>query len=190
MHPWPLQAKHQNVLSKQIASDGDAAKTSAFNWIMAAENAIIKCKSKTKVELWLGFLRDVYGWQGWFGVGRSWSGCGYGPAALSLALGCSRRQGHMPEGELASLLPAQPGAFLKPLLYVFPFFFFCSWFCLYYSKSLSSVNVLLITLSFSRLSLFVHLFPLLICSLFSQILKSLNSPHLLPSIVFPLYISE
>lgn len=70
------------------------------------------------------------------------------------------------------------------------FFFFCSWSSLYYSKSLSSVNVLLITLSFSRLSLFIHLFPLLICSLYSQILKSLNSPHILSSIVFPLYISE
>lgn len=65
---------------------------------------------------------DAHGWQGWIMVGRSWSGCGYGPAALSLALGHSRRQGHMPEGELASLLPAQPRAFLKPLLSVFPFF--------------------------------------------------------------------
>lgn len=102
-------------------------------------------------------------------VGRSWSGCGYGPAALSLALGCSRRQGHMPEGELASLLPAQPGAFLKPLLSVFAFF--CSSSSLYNSNSFSSAHVLLITLSFSKLSLFIHLFdlfPLL------QILKSLN----------------
>lgn len=62
---------------------------------------------------------DAHNWQGWTMVGMSCSGCGYGPAAYSLAPGCSRRQGHMPEGELASLLPDPPGAFLKPLLSVF-----------------------------------------------------------------------
>lgn len=49
--------------------------------------------------------------------------------------------------------------------------FFCSSSSLYNSNSFSSAHVLLITLSFSKLSLFIHLFdlfPLL------QILKSLN----------------
>lgn len=48
MHPWPLQAKHENVLSKRITSDRNVAKTSAFK---AAEKAIKNSESKTKVEL-------------------------------------------------------------------------------------------------------------------------------------------
>lgn len=61
---------------------------------------------------------DARCWQGRTIVGTSWSGCGCGPAALSLAPGRSCRQGHMPEGELATLLPVPPGACPKPLPFV------------------------------------------------------------------------
>lgn len=67
---------------------------------------------------------DAHCWHGWAMVGTSLPGCGYGPAALSLVLGCSHRQGHMPEGELATLLPIPPGALLNPSLLFLPSFLF------------------------------------------------------------------
>lgn len=142
MHPWSLQAKHQNVLSKQITSAGILQKHLPSNESRQQKKQLKRVKAKQRLSFDVGFYAqrqwlkwDAHGWQGWIMVGRSWSGCGYRPAALSLALGCSRRQGHMPEGELASLLPAQPGGFLKPLLSVF-----LSSSSLYNSKSFSSVH--------------------------------------------------
>lgn len=62
-------------------------------------------------------------WHDWAPTGTPWPGCGLGPAALSLVLGCSCRQGHMPEGELATLLPIPPGALLNPYLLFLRFSF-------------------------------------------------------------------
>lgn len=56
---------------------------------------------------------------------HTWPGYGFGPAALSLVLGCSCRQGHMPEGELATLLPIPPGALLNLYLLFLLFSFSC-----------------------------------------------------------------
>lgn len=76
--------------------------------------------------VWLD-VRGQRSWNGTAGVGVAWAAFGtsslkrgWGPAALSLVLGCSHRQGHMPEGELATLFPLPPGALLNPFL-LFPF---------------------------------------------------------------------
>lgn len=69
MHPGPLQAKHQNVLSKQMTSDRDVAKTSAFKWIKAAAKAIKRVEKKTKQKLSfeVGFYAQRRG-----EIGRPW----------------------------------------------------------------------------------------------------------------------
>lgn len=78
-------------------------------------------RDSAEVQLDVGFYArgqllawEAQRWHDSAAVGTSLPGRGYGPAALSLVLGCSRRQGHMPEGELATLLPIPPGALLNP----------------------------------------------------------------------------
>lgn len=124
---------------------------------------------------------DAHCWQSRTMVGPSWSGHGNGPAALSLAPGCSCRQGHMPEGELASLLPVPPGAFLKPLLFFLVL--------VHHLLIIQRYFLLLFTLAFSEL--FIS-FVWWHCPLLQPVslTRQSTSSLLLSSFVFPLYISE
>lgn len=171
----------RGMVQKHLPSNRSRQQKKQLKWV----------KTKQKFSFDVGFYAqrrwlkwDAHGWQGWVMVGRSWSGCGYGPAALSLALGCSRRQGHMPEGELASLLPAQPGGFLKPLLSVFLF--------LAHHLLFIIQNLLALPLFRSAPCLFQSFLCLFICSTCSHFFRfsSLSDSLHLLLFVFPLYISE
>lgn len=91
------------------------------------EHCFIFPKILLRCLLYVGFTHNellagnVQRWHDRATAGMSWPGCGLGPAALSLGLEWSCRQGHMPEGELATLLPFPPRALLNPYLLFLPY---------------------------------------------------------------------
>lgn len=108
----PTQDNYQNLFwNNHLPSNDSRQQKKQLNKVKANKSPLrFSFDAQRQLLKW-----DARCWQGRTIVGMSWSGCGGGPAALSLALGCSCRQGHMPEGELATLLPVPPGACLKPL---------------------------------------------------------------------------
>lgn len=152
---------------------------------MKANKSLLVCRFDAgSYAQWQLLKWDAHCWQSRTMVGPSWSGRGNGPAALSLAPGCSCRQGHMPEGELASLLPVPPGAFLKPLLFflvlVHHLLIIQRHFC-YFLPWLSQTFLCL----FHLFDAIVHFF-----SLSRSLTRQSTSSLLLSSFVFTLYISE